>query len=188
MNTTRWSRLVCFDGIGAGEPWIVVAGAVGAGCYVAVCYIYWVAAFFELDARKSKEQRSVVPGKEEHESDAKSFPRRFSELFLGQWRFIHFNAPDFPMWVPVLIIVVIGSTVQGGDRFPIGVVDQGTAHRPGEPPLTGVTGGIPGARLEERRDLAVGSLVLPATSAGSRNTCRATDGNRSASSAARNRS
>lgn len=93
------------DGIGSGEPWIVVAGAVGAGCYVAVCYIYWVAAYFELDARSAKEKRSVVPGKEEHASEASSVAKRLGELIIGQWRIVHFNAPDFPMWVPVLIII-----------------------------------------------------------------------------------
>lgn len=93
------------DGIGSGEPWIVVVGAVGAGCYVAVCYIYWVAAFFELEAATKKEDRTAVPGKEEHESEAAGLGKRISEYFLGQWRILHFNAPDFPMWVPVLIIL-----------------------------------------------------------------------------------
>ncbi len=93
------------DGIGSGQPWIVVAGAVGAGCYVAVCYIYWVAAYFELEARSDKTERSVVPGKEEHASEQQGLFHRLSQLVLGQWRIVHFNAPDFPMWVPVLIIV-----------------------------------------------------------------------------------
>ena len=93
------------DGIGSGEPWIVVVGAVGAGCYVAVCYIYWVAAFFELEAATKQEHRTAVPGKEEHESEAQSLGKRISEYVLGQWRVLHFNAPDFPMWVPVLILV-----------------------------------------------------------------------------------
>jgi ABC-2 type transport system permease protein len=34
----------------------------------------------------------------------------------------------FMIVLPVLIIVVIGSTVRGGDRFPIGVVDQGSGE------------------------------------------------------------
>ncbi len=93
------------DGIGSGEPWIIVVGAVGAGCYVAVCYIYWVAAFFELQAEKNKAERTVVPGKEEHESEAAGFGKRVSDYVLGQWRILHFNAPDFPMWVTVLVLV-----------------------------------------------------------------------------------
>jgi len=93
------------NGIGGGEPWIIVVGAVGAGFYVAVCYIYWVAAFFELQAATKEENRTAVPGKEEHESEAQGIGKRVSEYILGQWRVLHFNAPDFPMWVPVLIIV-----------------------------------------------------------------------------------
>ncbi len=91
-------------GIGLGEPWIVVAGGVGAGCYVAVCYLYWVASYFELEARTSVEERTALPGKEEHESTFPPFGTRLKEYLLGQWRLVHFNAPDFPMWIPVLII------------------------------------------------------------------------------------
>ncbi len=93
------------DGIGSGEPWIVVVGAVGAGFYVAVCYIYWVAAFFELQAGTKQQDRSAVPGKEEHDSEEQGFGKRLSEYILGQWRVFYFNAPDFPMWVPVLILI-----------------------------------------------------------------------------------
>ena len=93
------------DGIGSGQPWIVLVGAVGAGCYVAVCYIYWVAAFFELEAAAKQEDRTAVPGKEEHQSEPPGFGKRVSEYFLGQWRVVVFNAPDFPLWVPVLVLL-----------------------------------------------------------------------------------
>jgi len=92
------------EGIGAGEPWIVVVGAVGAGFYVAVCYIYWVAAYFELQREVADASRTAMPGKEEHESSQPTLAKRISEYFVGQWRLLHFNAPDFPLWVPVLIL------------------------------------------------------------------------------------
>jgi len=103
LGSVAGYRAFCGDDIGAGDPWIAIAGAAGAGCYIAVCYFYWVVAFHEMEAGARKP--TVVIVWEEHAPELPGLGQRIGELIKGQWKFFHFSARDFPLWVPVLTLL-----------------------------------------------------------------------------------
>lgn len=102
MTTIVGYRAFVSDGWFEGEPAIVVAGAVAGGLYLIVCYVYWVAAFYEL---KNQNQRTIVPGSNEHEPYNPTWGERAKELLYAQHKLVMFDAADFVMWIPLFVFL-----------------------------------------------------------------------------------
>lgn len=85
-----------------GEPLIIVAGAIGGALYLVVCYVYWVAAFYEL---KAADQRTIVPGSNEHDAYNPTLGERAVEILRAQHKLLVFDAADFVMWIPLFVFL-----------------------------------------------------------------------------------
>lgn len=85
-----------------GDAWIIVVGAVAGALYLVVCYVYWVAAFYEL---KNENQRTIVPGSNEHDAYNPTFGDRVGEILRAQYKLLVFDPADFVMWIPLFVFV-----------------------------------------------------------------------------------
>ena len=90
------------DGLGSGEPWIVAAGGLGAGCYGVVCYMYWLVAYHELEKTGPRTIDNI--GRTTQHARTGIANRLLFQL-KGQWRILQFNALDFTLWVPLLVLL-----------------------------------------------------------------------------------
>jgi phosphatidylglycerophosphate synthase len=84
-----------------GSPWIVAIGAMGGGFFIAVSYIYWIVAFYELKQGLTK--KTVDPEDLEHDPVSMTWKDELKTILGSQGLIWRFNEGDFTFWVPVLV-------------------------------------------------------------------------------------